>query len=362
MAVSWVVFHVTDRCQLNCKHCLRDPEKASKDISLDLVRKVLDEARDLYGCDHVGLTGGEPTLHPQFPELIETLVDREMSWHMVTNGIRFDTKVLALLDRDPRIQPLITAIDFSIDGADAEVHDRIRGEGSYRDAMKAIALCNMRNIPFVLQMTINAYNAHQIEQFALGAAGLGAKRVSFGMTQPTGTYLDAEMFLPRSEWRKVQDRLDRLGGLLTIPVTYTEGFYNQHVFHECEPFRSEIIHVDYSGYLNLCCMHSGVPGGNGTSDAIADLKQTSLISAHKKMLEMVQDFRMAKLDDIARRGLEGWDYYPCNYCLEYFGKAHWTDEGASGAGAKRERWRGAWSPEKHTGTTIPVNKRLPVIV
>src|SRR5438874_252897 len=118
MAVGWIVFHVTDRCQLNCKHCLRDPAKSSHDIDLALVEKILDEAKQVYGCDHVGLTGGEPTLHPRFDELVEAIVKRDMTFHMVTNGIRFEQRVLKLADNDPRVKEAFTAVDFSLDGAD----------------------------------------------------------------------------------------------------------------------------------------------------------------------------------------------------------------------------------------------------
>lgn len=361
MAVSWIVFHITDRCQLNCKHCLRDPEKSAHDLGLGVMATVMDEARRVYGCEHIGLTGGEPTLHPQFSEIVDSIVDRGMTWHMISNGIRFDTKVIRLLDERPERQAAITAIDFSLDGATQPVHDRIRGDGSFRDVMKALTLCKMRDIPFMLQMTVNAYNHHEVEQFALMAAQLGASRASFGFTQPTGTYLDEEMFLPIEQWRAVQDQVARMNDLLNITCSYTDGFHSPQPFFECEPFRSEILHVDYHGKMNLCCQHAGVPGNHGNSDAIADMHDTSLLGAHRKMIEMVHQFRLDKLDAMERGELGEWDEFPCNYCMRYFGKPHWTVDGTDGATADRARWSGAWSPERHSGTEVPLNRRLRVI-
>ncbi len=361
MAVSWIVFHVTDRCQLNCKHCLRDPEKSANDLPLPLMARIMDEARETYGCEHIGLTGGEPTLHPRFAELVDAIVDRDMTWHMISNGIRFDTKVIRLLNERPERQNAITAIDFSLDGATVATHDRIRGEGSYRDVMKALTLCKIRDIPFMLQMTVNAYNHHEVESFALMAAQLGAQRASFGFTQPTGTYLDEEMYLPIETWRVVQDQVGRMNDLLSISCTYTDGFHSPQPFFECEPFRSEILHVDYHGKMNLCCQHAGVPGDHGNSEAIADMNGTSLIGAHRKMIEMVHQYRLDKLDAMERGGLDEWDAFPCNYCMKYFGKPHWVEGGTGGAVAERERWNGVWSPDRHTGTTVPANKRLKVV-
>ena len=41
MAVACIGLHLTDRCQLDCKHCLRDPQQKPVDLPLSIVRKVL---------------------------------------------------------------------------------------------------------------------------------------------------------------------------------------------------------------------------------------------------------------------------------------------------------------------------------
>ncbi|MBI4816851.1 MAG: radical SAM protein [Deltaproteobacteria bacterium] len=364
MAVRWIAFHVTDACQLNCKHCLRDPEKSPHHIDVGLVRRVLDQAVGVYGIRHVALTGGEPSLHPSFDRILDAIVERGMTWHCVTNAHRFDKGLLRLLEQAPARRAALTALDFSLDGATEAVHDRIRGEGSFRDVMRAVALCKMREIPFVLQMTLNAYNQQELEAFAISAAELGAERASYNFLQPTGTYLDAELYLSHSEWGRIQDRIERIAAILTIPIVGSEGFAQPQHFHECEPWKSEVLHVDYKGLMNLCCLHAGVPGhtAHGSSDAIADMHHETLLSAHRKMLQLVNSARLAKLDAMEAGLLDDrWDRYPCNWCMEHFGKPFWTDDGAAGQPAKRERWRGAWAPEHHSGTTVPISRRLPIL-
>ena len=80
MSIYRISFHVTDRCQLNCDHCLRDPGKKPLDLPLSILESAVDQARALYGVPHVGLTGGEPTLHPQFYEMVDAIVDRGGTW------------------------------------------------------------------------------------------------------------------------------------------------------------------------------------------------------------------------------------------------------------------------------------------
>jgi MoaA/NifB/PqqE/SkfB family radical SAM enzyme len=61
---------VTTRCDYHCAHCLRDLSDEKVDFLLELLPKLLEQARP-FGARHVGFTGGEPHLHPHFAELVE---------------------------------------------------------------------------------------------------------------------------------------------------------------------------------------------------------------------------------------------------------------------------------------------------
>lgn len=345
MASQWLAFHLTDRCQLDCSHCLRDPSLKARDVPLALVQRVLEEARRLYRVGHVALTGGEPMLHPQFAAVLDAVVAQGMGWHMVTNGRKM-RQLLALLEERPERREALTALDFSLDGATEEVHDGIRGRGSYRDVLSAAVLAQAARIPFMLQMTVHAQNQHQLEEMGLLASSLGAGQLSFSMAQPTGTLHDARMFLSAADWRRVQDRIARLRDALKLPVSSPEGFWRQEPFTVCEPMRSQQLHVDVHGRLNLCCQHSGVPDDGSKSDVAGDLNQVSLLTAHQSLLRIIHDAQAHRLKVIQDGPLEEWDHFPCNACMKSFGKPHWTAGGAAGPGARRERWRGAWSPEQ----------------
>lgn len=351
MAAAWIALHLTDRCQLDCKHCLRDPAQKPKDLPLSIIRKVLAEAKAVYRSDQVALTGGEPTQHPAIEDVLDAIVEHDYSFHIVTNGRRFGA-FLKLLRKAPSRLERLTAINFSIDGADEATHDAIRGEGSYRDVMMGATLCTAHNIPFVLQMVCNAKNAHQIEALGLLASSLGAARISFSMLQATGTHHDNDLFLSARAWRAVQDRIERLRAALTLPVGMPEGFPREQPFHVCEPFASQQLHIDVEGRLNLCCQHSGVPSEGARSDVAGDLSQMSLVEAHRRLLGIIHGAQADRLDHIAAGDLDEWDDFPCNACMKHFGKPHWSGGAAAGPEAKRERWRGAWSPK----TSLPILK------
>lgn len=351
MAAAWIALHLTDRCQLDCKHCLRDPQQKPKDLPLAIIRKALTEAKSVYKSHQVALTGGEPTLHPEIEGVLDLIAELGFSFHIVTNGRRFDA-FLKLVKASPARLAALTAVNFSLDGADEPTHDQIRGQGSFREVMTGATLAAAHGIPFALQMVVNAKNQGQIEALGLLAHNLGAARVTLSMLQATGTHHDRDLYLSPRAWRAVQDRIERLRAALTLPVGMPEGFRREQPFHVCEPFASQQLHVDVEGRLTLCCQHSGVPGDGSRSDVGGDLSSESLIEAHRRLLGIIHAAQADRLSEIARGDLDEWDHFPCNACMKYFGKPHWVEDGAAGPSARRERWRGAWAPK----TSLPLVK------
>ena len=345
MAVHWIAFHITDRCQLNCDHCLRDPGKHAKDIDVALVDRVLGEARRVYDPQEVAITGGEPTLHPQFYDIVDSAVRHGYTWHIVSNGERFP-QVLAKLDEDPRRLAAANSISFSLDGAKEATHDAIRGAGSYKTVMAAVSLAVMRDIPVVLQMTPNRRNVDEIEEFAFLAAQLGAARVMYSALQSTGTLLDWSLYLPFSTHERILHRIRRLDAVLSIPVSADDGFQVDQPFFMCDALSNETLHIDPDGNLNLCCRYSGVPAGGDNAAALANLNEVSLAEAHQQMIQASAATMIARSKALSE-GLETqWDRNPCNHCFKTHGKPHWSDAGPVGPKANRERWRGAWTPDE----------------
>lgn len=348
MTVASLAFHITDRCQLNCDHCLRDPGQKSLDLPVDLIRRTCAEANRIFGTDHAALTGGEPTLHPDFIGIADALVDLGYTWHFVSNGEGFARVVERLQQRPERLAAL-TMVNFSVDGASEEVHDAIRGAGSFHSVQQAASVCAAMGIRFRIQAAIHARNVHEIEAIALLAARLGARRVAFQMTQPTGTFLDRNLYLDPEQWRQVRARVEALQPLFTMEVELTTGFPAERPFVNCGPWLGDPLHVDVRGRLSLCCLHAGVPTADGDqeNDVAGDLQHVPLADAHLRLLERIHQLRTWRSRDLAQPGAreqDRWLDMPCNWCLKVSGRPHWSDDGALGPDAARPRWRGAWQP------------------
>ena len=114
-----LVLELTNACNLRCIMCGRD-EAEFKPMIFDL-EILKDLAPILDEVEEVTLFGwGEPTLHPQFEEILAFLDDYPVKKYFVTNGMRLDKIKEALFKYHVDIMAI------SLDGAKAETNNSIR--------------------------------------------------------------------------------------------------------------------------------------------------------------------------------------------------------------------------------------------
>ena len=85
---------ITQRCNLRCPYC--DQPKSDRDMPAAQFDKLLGELAE-EGVEAVALGGGEPTLHPELPALLEAARRRGLRAGLTTNA-REPEMVIALAD------------------------------------------------------------------------------------------------------------------------------------------------------------------------------------------------------------------------------------------------------------------------
>jgi SynChlorMet cassette radical SAM/SPASM protein ScmF len=184
--LNQIYFYLTEGCNLKCRHCWIAPKYQSPDnpfpsLDPDLFRSIIEQAKPL-GLSGVKLTGGEPLLHPHIHEILDTVRSEGLRLTVETNGI-FCTPELAEKMKTTCENPFVSV---SIDGADAETHEWVRGvEGCFEAALEGVR--NLVNAGFKPQiiMALMRRNKEQMEAVVRLAEQLGAGSIKFNLVQPT---------------------------------------------------------------------------------------------------------------------------------------------------------------------------------
>lgn len=132
-----IVWNITGRCNLRCKHCYQDAGVLSKGLPEELTReekiKVMEEIAK-SNIPTFAFAGGEPLMDPVFWELAEIGKKAGLYMSINTNGTMITEQVAE------RLKDIGFAYyGVSLDGSTAEVHDNFRGvKGSFEKALRGI--------------------------------------------------------------------------------------------------------------------------------------------------------------------------------------------------------------------------------
>jgi SynChlorMet cassette radical SAM/SPASM protein ScmF len=184
-SLNQIYFYLTAGCNLACRHCWLEPgfdANGTKYPSLPVehFETAIREAKPL-GLSAVKLTGGEPLLHPQFPQLLEIVRKEELRLTIETNGVLCTEAMAREIAKVPD-----RFVSVSIDGADVAIHEWVRGvPGCFEQAKQAVRNLVAADTPPQIIMTIMRANADQTDAVVRMAEELGASSVKFNIVQPT---------------------------------------------------------------------------------------------------------------------------------------------------------------------------------
>ena len=156
--------NIIDSCNSKCTMCNIWKQQEALEISPDQLKTILSDP--LFSeLTHIGVTGGEPTLREDLPEIYSAIIDvtpNIMGLSIITNAIVQDQvletikKIKAICDeRNVKFSAMV-----SIDGV-GKVHDSVRGtKGNFETAINVFNVLRKElNIPTSFGCTISKVNA-----------------------------------------------------------------------------------------------------------------------------------------------------------------------------------------------------------
>ncbi|MEO8813655.1 MAG: mycofactocin radical SAM maturase [Mycobacterium sp.] len=217
-----LTWELTYACNLACVHCLSASGKPDpRELTTRQCKDIIDELERMQ-VFYVNIGGGEPTIRPDFWELVDYANAHKVGVKFSTNGVRITPEVAVRLAASDYVD-----VQISLDGATAEVNDAIRGPGSYDMAIRALE--NLSAAGFAdtkISVVATRHNIDQLDEFAALAQRYGAT-LRITRLRPSGRGVDV--------WDDLHPTADQQLQLYNWLVAKGEGVLTGDSFFHLSP-------------------------------------------------------------------------------------------------------------------------------
>ena len=203
----WIYY--TLACNLRCKHCLVNAGKSLREeLTTVEVKKLVDDAIHL-GVKRFYITGGEPFIKDDIFEIIRYItIQKKHELIILSNATLFDDKKIEALKKvyTPRL-----VLQVSLEGPNAEVHDKLRGEGSFDKAVEGIKRLMDIGITPVVSTAISKFNDKHIIATSKFLSKLGIKEhnILWMHAKGRGANNADELLVPSDEIAQIMKNLKK---------------------------------------------------------------------------------------------------------------------------------------------------------
>lgn len=161
LILSW---HLLNRCNRKCKYCFQW-SVSCKELSTEEITSIMNEFAK-RGTRVIIFSGGEPLLREDIGEIIDYAYSKDIFTGLTSNGSLVPAKIKEIKK--------LNMLKLSFDGS-KEIHDLIRGEGSYDDLMMAVNIAQSCNLNIKFNTTLSRFNLGDIDFILKKAKELNVK-------------------------------------------------------------------------------------------------------------------------------------------------------------------------------------------
>lgn len=153
------------RCNHHCFFCPCGKKKGTVCARYEDIEAAIEYATEELGVNHITLSGGEPTLHNEFPRIIQKCIVSGANVTVLTNGDllhNYDFAYHCFNGVDPKRVSVVSAIHASL----PEEHDRVTGiAGSFERTIEGIKNVLSLRIPVEIKQCVSAWNYKHLPIF-----------------------------------------------------------------------------------------------------------------------------------------------------------------------------------------------------
>jgi AdoMet-dependent heme synthase len=185
----FIQWHLTERCNLRCQHCYQGGRRVQELMPDEVVRQI-DGATEMFqawGREHnisvspsIHFTGGEPFVYQGLWAVVSYARANAFGVALMSNGTAISRD-----DARRAFELGLSGIQISLEGP-PDLHDAIRGGGSFSAAAKGIETLVGFGNRVSANVTLSRLNVHRITETAKIAQSLGCYGIGFSRIVPCG--------------------------------------------------------------------------------------------------------------------------------------------------------------------------------
>ncbi len=150
-------WHITQTCDLNCKHCYDRSTRATVTIeeAWDVLDQFYDFCQDRHVFGQISFTGGNPLMHPLFLDIYKAAADRGFMTAILGNATTPEKLTEICATQKPEFYQV------SLEGL-KEHNDYIRGAGYFDRVMHFLDDLKAADIYSMVMLTLTRENMGQV--------------------------------------------------------------------------------------------------------------------------------------------------------------------------------------------------------
>ncbi len=152
-----IQFQVTNACNLRCVYCAVESGKARpNELSLDDIKRAIDDAVDIFPDIQVSFTGGEPLLVPWIFEAIDYAIAKTKTQVCLLSNLLLLKSNASFLHRVAALLCANHQVRMSMSAVEREACNRLSGKNCYDDALEVINLLKNEGVLPELDIPLSA--------------------------------------------------------------------------------------------------------------------------------------------------------------------------------------------------------------
>ena len=243
----YVIWWITNQCNLNCVHCVNDSgpyQKFDDELSYDEIMNICKQLLE-NGVPYGTITGGEPLMHPHFFEVMKYLREKGMNLNLETDAVLINKEIAKKL-----ASLKFQGIHISIDGVSQNTYGIVRrtinGSADLTKVFDAVKMLSDEEVTVAVTFTPTKFSVAEIGKLIDKIVELGAKILFTGRLMRIGRAAGNWKWLSPSEeqyktfFEDIQKKEIEYGKRIKI-VPYSESISKELEFRMDNPAANFVI-------------------------------------------------------------------------------------------------------------------------